>query len=87
MGEVAITNKEENSKVINTVYNKYYKRLNNIQRFLSIFEEEIPESFKDRFYRTKFNFYALYIETFKNDAFYDDNPIKINNEEERKYFF
>lgn len=85
-GEVAITNKEENSKVINTVYIKYYKRLNNIQRFLSIFEEEIPESFKDRFYRTKFNFYALYIETFKNDAFYDDNPIKINNEEERKYF-
>ena len=69
----------------NKVYHKYYERLNNIERLVSVFGEEVPEEFKEKFYRTKFYFYALYEETnsFDSDT---SEPFKIKSEEERKYY-
>ena len=69
----------------NKVYHKYYERLNNIERLVSVFGEEVPEEFKEKFYRTKFYFYALYEETnsFDSDT---SEPFKIKSKEERKYY-
>lgn len=79
---------EENSKkpyAVNRVYNKYGERLDNIERFLSIFSEEIPEDIKEYFYKTKFYFYALYMESKKIDAI-KSAPFQIKSEEEKKYY-
>ena len=69
----------------NKVYHKYYERLDNIERLVSVFGEEVPEEFKEKFYRTKFYFYALYEETnsFDSDT---SEPFKIKSKEERKYY-
>ena len=69
----------------NKVYHKYYERLNNIERLVSVFGEEVPEDFKEKFYRTKFYFYALYEETNRFDSDTSE-PFKIKSEEERKYY-
>ena len=75
----------KNLYAVNTVYHKFGKRLENIERFLSIFSEEIPDDFKEKFYKTKFYFYALYMESKKNDAIESD-PFRIKSEEENKYY-
>ena len=69
----------------NKVYHKYYERLNNIERLVSVFGEEIPEEFKEKFYKTKFYYYALYEETDSFDS-KTSAPFKIKSEEERKYY-
>lgn len=69
----------------NRVYHKYYERLDNIERLVSVFGEEIPEDFKERFYKTKFYYYALYEETDSFDS-KTSEPFKIKSEEERKYY-
>ena len=69
----------------NKVYHKYYERLNNIERLVSVFGEEVPEEFKEKFYRTKFYFYALYEETNRFDSDTSE-PFKIKSKEERKYY-
>ena len=69
----------------NIVYSKYSERLDNIERLVSVFREEIPEDFKEKFYRTKFYYYALYIETIHSDEDTSE-PFKIKSEEERKYY-
>ena len=75
----------KNLYAVNTVYHKFGKRLENIERFLSIFSEEIPDDFKEKFYKTKFYFYALYMESKKNDAI-ESEPFRIKSEEENKYY-
>lgn len=75
----------KNLYAVNTVYHKFGKRLENIERFLSIFSEEIPDDFKEKFYKTKFCFYALYMESKKNDAI-ESEPFRIKSEEENKYY-
>lgn len=69
----------------NKVYHKYYERLDNIERLVSVFGEEVPEDFKEKFYRTKFYYYALYEETNRFDSDTSE-PFKIKSEEERKYY-
>ena len=69
----------------NRVYHKYYERLDNIERLVSVFREEIPEEFKERFYKTKFYYYALYDETNNFDS-QTSEPFEIKSEEERKYY-
>ena len=71
--------------VKNKVYHKYYERLNNIESLVSVFGEEIPEDFKEKFYKTKFYYYALYEETDSFDS-QKSEPLKIKSEEERKYY-
>ena len=75
----------KNLYAVNTVYHKFGKLLENIERFLSIFSEEIPDDFKEKFYKTKFYFYALYMESKKNDAI-ESEPFRIKSEEENKYY-
>ena len=71
----------------NRVYHKYYERLDNIERLVSVFGEEVPEDFKEKFYKTKFYYYALYNETNNCDSFKGNSyKIKIKNEEERQYY-
>ena len=69
----------------NRVYHKYYKRLDNIERLVSVFGEEVPEDFKEKFYKTKFYYYALYEETDSFDS-HTSEPFEIKNEEERKHY-
>lgn len=69
----------------NKVYHKYYERLNNIERLVSVFGEEIPEDFKEKFYKTKFYYHALYEETNGFDSHINE-PFEIKSEEERKYY-
>ena len=69
----------------NKVYHKYYERLDNIERLVSVFGEEIPEDFKEKFYKTKFYYYALYKETSEFDS-HLNKPLEIKSEEERKYY-
>ena len=69
----------------NKVYHKYYERLNNIERLVSVFGEEIPEDFKEKFYKTKFYYHALYEETNGSDSHINE-PFEIKSEEERKYY-
>ena len=69
----------------NRVYHKYYKRLDNIERLVSVFGEEVPEDFKEKFYKTKFYYYALYEETNEFDS-HTSEPFEIKSEEERKYY-
>ena len=57
--------------------------LNNIETLMNIFEEEIPEEFKRKFYRVKFYHKALYYEHNKSDI---DQKFYIENETERKYY-
>ena len=75
----------KNLYAVNTVYHKFGKRLENIERFLSIFSEEIPDDFKEKFYKTKFYFYALYMESKKIDAI-ESKPFQIKSEEENRYY-
>ena len=46
--------------IINKAEYKYRARLDNIENLITVFREEIPEDFKEKFYKTKFYFYALY---------------------------
>ena len=69
----------------NRVYHKYYERLDNIERLVSVFGEEVPEDFKEKFYRTKFYYYALYEETINCDSTTSE-PFEIKSEAERKYY-
>ena len=69
----------------NKVYHKYYERLDNIERLVSVFGEEVPEDFKEKFYRTKFYYYALYEETINCDSTTSE-PFEIKSEAERKYY-
>ena len=50
-------------------YYKYYSRIENLERLVSVFGEEVPEDFKEKFYKTKFYYYALYNETNNCDSF------------------
>lgn len=75
----------KNPYAVNTVYHKYGERLENIERFSSIFSEEIPDDFKEKFYKTKFYFYALYMESKKIDAI-KSAPFQIKSEEEKQYY-
>lgn len=79
------TNKSIYPDILNTVYHKYYKRLDNIERIVSVFGEEIPEDFKEKFYKTKFYYRALYCETGSFDS-HKSEPIEIKSEEERKCY-
>ena len=54
-------------ETINRFYHKYYNKLENIERLIKIFGEEIPADFKEKFYKTKFYYYALSFETEKFD--------------------
>lgn len=75
----------EFKKKVNKFHYKYYDRLANIEKLITIFGEEIPDNFKEKFYRTKFYFYALLDETSKSDS-YHTKPIEINSEEERSFY-
>ena len=72
-------------RTINRFYHKYYSRLENIERLIKVFGEEIPDDFKEIFYKTKFYFHALLYETEKFDS-HKSAPIEIKSEEERKYY-
>lgn len=67
------------------VYHKYYERIENIEKLISVFGEEIPEDFKESFYKTKFYFYTLYNETRGLDSI-TNRPFEIVRGEERKYY-
>lgn len=71
--------------IINKAEYKYRARLDNIESLITVFREEIPENFKEKFYKTKFYYYALYFETLRFDSD-KSKPININSEEERKYY-
>lgn len=63
---------------------KYYEALQSIGKIISIFDEEIPEEFKEKYYKSKFYNKALCLETRNND-----NLDIINtdiNEKERRYY-
>lgn len=68
-------------------YYKYYSKIENLERLVSVFGEEMPEDFKENFYRAKFYYYALYNEAQSYDS-HNSEPyeIKIKSEEERKYY-
>ena len=72
-------------RIINRFHYKYYNRLENIERLIKVFGEEIPDDFKEKFYKTKFYFHALLCETEKFDS-HKSAPIEIKSEEERKYY-
>ena len=72
-------------RIINRFHYKYYSRLENIERLIKVFGEEIPDDFKEKFYKTKFCFHALLCETEKFDS-HKSAPIEIKSEEERKYY-
>lgn len=74
-----------NPRTINRFYHKYYSRLENIESLIKVFGEEIPDDFKEKFYKTKFYFHALLYETEKFDS-HKSAPIEIKSEEERKYY-
>ena len=46
---------------------KYYEELQTIEKIISIFDEEIPAEFKEKYYRIKFYNKALCLETRDND--------------------
>ena len=69
----------------NRFFNRYYSRIEIFEKLISVFGEEIPEDFKEKFYKTKFYYYALYNETNNCDSF-KGKPFEIKNEEERKYY-
>lgn len=71
--------------IINKAEYKYRARLDNIESLITVFGDEIPEDFKEKFYKTKFYYYALYFETERFDS-HKSKPININSEEERKYY-
>lgn len=75
----------ELKKKVNKFYSKYNERLENIEKLITIFGEEIPGDFKENFYKTKFYYYALLDETAKSDSCHT-KPIEINSEEERNYY-
>ncbi len=64
---------------------RYYYRIGNLERLISVFVEEIPEDFKEEFYKTKFYFYALFEEASGFDS-HESKPIETKSEEERKYY-
>ena len=70
---------------VDRVYYKYSERLDNIERLVSVFGEEIQEDFKENFYKTKFYYYALYTENTNSDE-KTSEPFKIKSKEERKYY-
>ena len=72
-------------RIINRFHYKYYSRLENIERLIKVFGEEIQDDFKEKFYKTKFYFHALLCETEKFDS-HKSAPIEIKSEEERKYY-
>lgn len=66
------------------VKGKYYETLQSIGKIISIFDEEIPAEFKEKYYRIKFYNKALCLETRDND-----NLDIINtdiSETERRYY-
>ena len=72
-------------RIINRFHYKYYSRLENIEKLIKVFGEEIPDDFKEKFYKAKFYFHALLCETEKFDS-HKSAPIEIKSEEERKYY-
>ena len=64
----------------------YDKQITDIENLLSIFSEEIPENFKEEFYKTKFYFYALLSETIPLHHGDFGPPFTIKSEEERSYY-
>ena len=72
-------------ETINRFYHKYYNKLENIERLIKIFGEEIPADFKEKFYKTKFYYYALSFET-ENFDLHKSEPIEIKSEEEKEYY-
>ena len=75
----------ELKKKVNKFHSKYYERIANIEKLIAIFGEEIPDDFKEKFYKTKFYYYALLDETEISDSCHT-KPIEINSEEERNYY-
>ena len=69
----------------NRFFNRYHSRIEIFEKLISVFGEEIPEDFKEKFYKTKFYYYALYNETNNCDSF-KGKPFEIKNEEERIYY-
>ena len=63
---------------------KYYEELQNIEKIISIFDEEIPEEFKEKYYRTKFYYKALCLETRDND---DIDIINTDISEKEKSYY
>ena len=69
----------------NRLYYRYHSRIEIFEKLNLVFGEEIPEDFKERFYKIKFYYYALYNETNNNDSF-KDKPFEIKSEEEKNYY-
>ena len=66
-------------------FTKYNKQITNIENFISIFNEELPDDFKEDFYKTKFYYYALLFEINEKDADVS-STIPVKSEEERNYY-
>ena len=64
-------------------FEKYDEVLENVEKILNIFEEEIPEDFKKKFYRVKFYEKALCNEHNQSDV---GHTFLIKNETEKKYY-
>ena len=69
----------------NRFYYRYHSRIEIFEKLISIFDEEIPEDFREKLYKTKFYYNALYNETNNCDSF-KSKPYEIKSEEERKYY-
>ena len=66
-------------------FSKYNIQITNIGNFISIFNEELPDDFKEDFYKTKFYYYALLFEINEKDADVS-STIPVKSEEERNYY-
>ncbi len=64
-------------------FEKYDQVFENVERIINIFEEEIPDDFKKKFYRVKFYEKALCNEHNPSDV---GHTFPIKNETERKYY-
>lgn len=67
----------------NSEMSKISKSLENIEKIINIFDEEIPEEFKRKFYKIKFYERALLCEQNQSDV---SQNFLIENETERKYY-
>ena len=67
----------------NSEMSKISKSLENIEKIINIFDEEIPEEFKRKFYKVKFYEKALLCEQNQSDV---AQTFLIENETERKYY-
>ena len=67
----------------NSEMSKISKSLENIEKIINIFDEEIPEEFKRKFYKVKFYEKSLLCEQNQSDV---SQTFLIENETERKYY-